>query len=82
MNHLPFNRLPKRLLRGFGGGGQRMIFNVSLDHKCHVNKMTDRAGLARRAKSGVGAATQLPIALIRYFGSELLDQRVSTGYEW
>ena len=42
-NCLPFDSLSERLLRGFGGGGQRMIVNVSLDHKCHVNKMTDRA---------------------------------------
>ena len=29
----------------------------------------------------VRAATQLPTALIRYFGSELLGQRASAGYE-
>ena len=43
MNCLPFDRLCERLLRGFGGGGQRMIFNVRSDHKCHVNKMADCA---------------------------------------
>jgi hypothetical protein len=41
-----------------------MVFNVSLDHECHVKQNDRLCGLGRHAKSGVRAATQLLSVLL------------------
>ena len=81
MNQLSFDRSCKSFLRGFGGGADRMVVSVGLDHRCHAKQ--DALILWLRTTQRVASAPGRNhfIALIRYLGSETLDHWAPVGYE-